>query len=331
MRQEESGPSARFLLSKTYSPEAGMAASPHVWHHPTVRCAAAIAALVAAACALPGIAQASELIDRNASRLSLQVNGRGEALLTYRSGGRTKRVLAWGAVNAHAPTQARIQRSFRLDYSGGWRKYRRRLWVNFPNACAAYDGPALAWGMTACKAPDGSYWAVQAWQRGLPNYGVNPTPRQAAWELRLSHWAGPLPQLELSMNWAYRRWDHMFGRFTYAGRPVFGFRASPSGSPLDTYGRNLYVDTYNSRYGTGWRRENSFLMHTGSGAFCYGFFPHGSRPSGMGAQYRATIIGPGVTPDVMWQGNAPGAYDRNADAEANARIRALGSRKCKPN
>jgi hypothetical protein len=38
-----------------------------------------------------------------------------------------------------------------------------------------------------------------------------------------------------------------------------------------------------------------------------------------------------VTPDVMWQGNAPGAYDRNADAEANARIRALGSRKCKPN
>ncbi|MGE5691767.1 MAG: hypothetical protein ACM33B_14525 [Pseudomonadota bacterium] len=295
-----------------------------------MRRAAVIAALVVA-CALPGVAEASQLIDRNASGVGLQVNRRGEALLTYRAGGRLRRVLAWGAVNAHAPSRSRPQRAFRLDYSGGWRKHGRRVWVGFRNACAAYDGPGLAWGVTACKAPDGSYWAVQAWQRMLPNYGVAPTPRQAAWELRLSHWAGPLPQLELTMNWAYRRYDHLFGRFTYAGAPVYGFRATRGGSPLDAYGRNVYVDTYDSRYGGGWRRENSFLTHTGSGAFCYGFYPHGDRPSGMGTQYRATVIGPGVTPDVTWQGAAPGPYDRNADAQANALIRALGTNQCKPN
>ena len=31
-----------------------------------------------------------------------------------------------------------------------------------------------------------------------------------------------------------------------------------------------------SAYGSGWRRENSFLSHHGTGAFCYGFYPHGN-------------------------------------------------------
>ena len=32
--------------------------------------------------------------------------------------------------------------------------------------------------------------------------------------------------------------------------------------------------------------------------------------TGSGTRYRATIIGPGVTPDIYWQAAAPGAYDR---------------------
>ncbi len=43
------------------------------------------------------------------------------------------------------------------------------------------------------------------------------------------------------------------------------------------------------------------------------------------------MIGPGVTPDVMWQGTAPGAYDRGADALANEAIAALGDAQCRPN
>jgi hypothetical protein len=123
----------------------------------------------------------------------------------------------------------------------------------------------------------------------------------------------------------------MFGRFSYLGSPVFGFRATSTGVPLDTYGRNLYVDTFNSEYGRGWKRENSFLMHTGSGAFCYGFFPHGDRPAGKGERYRATIIGPGVTPDPYWEAAAPGEYNRDADLTFNEMIRGLGSAQCKPN
>jgi hypothetical protein len=288
-----------------------------------------VAALAAAALAAP--AGASELIDRNASNIRLAVNGKGEALLTYRARGQVRRVLVWGAVNAVHPTQARRQVKFRLDYAGGWGKYRRPYWRTFTNACRAYDGPELQWFVLGCKAPDGSYWAIQSWQRMLPNYGLKPNAQQAVWELRLSHWTGDIGQLEVTLNWAYRRYDHMFGRFTYRDRPVHGFRSTSTGVPLDTFGRNLYVDTFNSAYGSGWKRENSFLMHKSSGAFCYGFYPHGPRPPGRGERYRATIIGPGVTPDVYWESEAPGTYDAQLDAVANEAIRSLGSPLCKPN
>ncbi|HVM16861.1 MAG TPA: hypothetical protein VM290_04725 [Gaiellaceae bacterium] len=291
---------------------------------------ASVSAAVVAA-ALAGPAAASELIDRNASNVKLAVNAKGEALLSYRVGGQTRRVLAWGAVDAIAPTRSRAQVKFRLDYSGGWGTYKKRYWETFRNVCRAYDGPKLQWLVTACKAPDGSYWGVQAWQRMLPNYGLAPTPKQAVWELRLSHWTGEIAQLEVNLNWAYRQYDHLFGRFTYRGQPVHGFKSTSTGVPLDTFGRNLYVDTLNSAYGRGWKRENSFLMHQGTGAFCYGFFPHGNRPVGKGERYRATIIGPGVTPDVYWEAPAPGPYSRELDLVANEAIAALGSGLCKPN
>jgi hypothetical protein len=279
-------------------------------------------------------ATASELIDRNATGVTLSVNVKGEALLNYRVGGKARHVLAWGAVNAIAPTKARKQVEFKLDYAGGWGKYRRQYWKTFGNACGAYDGPPLAWQKITCKAPDGSYWAVQAWQRMLPNLGLDPTPAQAVWELRLSHWTGALPELTIETDWAYRRYDHLFGTFTYGGTGVFGFKSTPAGVPLDTFGRNIYLDTFDSAYGDGWKRENSFLTHTGTAVFCYGVFPHqnnSTRPAGKGAKYRATAIGPGVTPDVTWEGTEPGSYSRDADATKNAAIKALGDPQCQAN
>ena len=165
----------------------------------------------------------------------------------------------------------------------------------------------------------------------LPNYGVKATPAQAVWELRLSHWTGDLPELTISTYWAWHQWDHLYGTFSYGGAPVFGFKATPAGNPLDTFGRNIYVDTFGSTYGSGWQRENSFLTHTNTGVFCYSFNPHGSRPAGKGTKYRATVEGPGVTPDVMWQGTAPGAYDKAADLVANDAISQLGDKQCKAN
>jgi hypothetical protein len=264
---------------------------------------------------LPASASASELIDRNAGNVTLKVDGKGRALLGYTARGKRWNVLAWGAVNALAPTASRRQVQFKLDYSGGWGTYKRNVWKTFRNGCRPYDGPELQWLVTACKAPDGSYWAVQAWQRMLPNYGLAPSPKQSVRELRLSHWKGPIAELNVKLNWAYRSYDHLFGSFTYLGKPVYGFKSTPQGNPLDTFGRNLYVDTFNSAYGSGWRRENSFLMHKGTGMFCYGFYSHGSRPVGKGERYRATIIGPGVTPDVFWEGSPLGTYDKSLDLQ----------------
>jgi hypothetical protein len=218
-------------------------------------------------------AQASQLIDRNAQGISLAVNAKGEALVTYTADGRVRHVLAWGAVNAIAPSPTRQQVGFQLDYSGGWGKYRRDYWKTFGSDCGSYDGPPLAWKVLACTAPDGSYWALQAWQRGLPNYGVTPTGTQGAWELRLSHWTGALPVLDIETDWSWHRWDHLFGTLMYGGTAVYGFRSTSSGAPLDTFGRNVYVDTFDSRYGPGWHRENSFLTHTGTARFT----PRGQR------------------------------------------------------
>ena len=287
--------------------------------------------VVVLAAVLASTANASQLIDRNAQNVKLEVNTKGEALLTYTAGGQLKHVLAWGAVNAIAPTRSRPQLAFKLDYAGGWGKYHRDYWKTFKNACGAYDGPQLAWSVTACKAPDGSYWALQAWQRMLPNYGVAPTAAQSVWELRLSHWTGQLPVLTIQTDWAWHQWDHLFGTFTYDGSPVYGFKATAGGNPLDSFGRNVYVDTYDSAYGAGWKRENSFLTHTSTGAFCYSVNPHGDHPAGKGTKYRATVEGPGVTPDVMWEGLAPGPYDKAADLVANQAIQALGDRQCRAN
>ena len=283
---------------------------------------AAAAWALAAAGDVVGQASASELIGRGDGDATLQVNGAGQAHVSWHTeSGGTRHLVAWNAINARPPTRGVPQVSFQLRYGD------RAI----PAArCGRYDGPPLAWLVSACKAADGSYWALQRWQRLKPNYGG----RRGTWELRLSHWVGPLPQLEVWTDWAYRRFDHLYGRLTYGGRPVHGFRVTPQGSPLDDYGRNIYVDTFNSRYGPGWRRENSFLAQRPNGAFCYGFYPHGGRPSGDGRRYRATVIGPGVTPDVMWQASAPGPFDARRDRQASDHQRQIfagsSGNGCKP-
>lgn len=274
----------------------------------------ALAALVLGNAVAP--ATASQLIGRDATGITLAVNGKGEALVTFNSGGKVMRVLAWGAINAIAPRADGKQVAFSLDYSGGYGKYKRDYWQTFGSYCGRYAGPALPDAVAACTAPDGSTWALQSWPRDLPDYGVAPSPTQSAVELHLSHWKGALPVLRIETDWAYKSFNHLFGSFTYDGGGVYGFHSTPSGVPLDSFGRNVYVDTYNSAYGQGWKRENSFLTHSPNGTFCYGFYPHGSHPAGKGTQYRVTIMGPGVTPDEMWQGPAPPAYDPAAEAAA---------------
>ncbi|MGH3109645.1 MAG: hypothetical protein ACRDQT_01855, partial [Gaiellaceae bacterium] len=69
-------------------------------------------AFVLVGIALPAPAQASQLIARNTSSERLAVGADGKVLVTYHARGRLHRVLAWGAVNARRPNQARSQVGF---------------------------------------------------------------------------------------------------------------------------------------------------------------------------------------------------------------------------
>jgi hypothetical protein len=303
-------------------------------------------AALAVAVAWTGAGSASRpLYDANVKLLSLKANAKGEALLTYRrSDGIVRHVLVWGALNARHPAEGVKQVSFRFDYAGGWGKYRNgAYWKGFKNGCRPYDGPGLALLVAACKAPDGTYWTVQAWQRRLPNLGFEPwLPYHTNLELHVAHWSGALPVLEVHPNWTYDgRWQGIFGRLTYLGVPVHGFSATTKGVPKDFYGRNLHIDTLNSAYGTGWKREAGILTHKGTGTFCHSFVPQKPfawypnqdvRPAAAGERHRVTVSGPGVTP--VLQVEVPGltGADRGRDAEFNAifdRVMA-GDRACAP-
>jgi hypothetical protein len=258
-----------------------------------------------------GPAAASEAFaDFDVTEITLAVNARGEALVTYRrSVGSPRRVLVWGAVNARHPSPSVPQVRFSHDYSGGWRKYRRAVWKTFGNRCRPYDGPPLQYLVSACKAPDGSYWALQRWIRREALLGFPPfRPEHTRYELHLSHWTGPLPVLEASPNWTYGTTVGVFGRLTYLGQPHYGFGTTSTGNPRDRYGRNVYIDTFNSAYGPGWKRESGILLHRGTGTFCHSFVPQlpfagypsrELRPAAPGERYRFTIMGPGVTPVIQ--------------------------------
>jgi hypothetical protein len=123
-------------------------------------------------------------------------------------------------------------------------------------------------------------------------------------------------QIELHTDWIYAgRWHEVFGRATYLGQPIFGFASTSAGAPTDGYGRLLYLDTFGSRYGSGWRRVNSFLPHRPTGVFCAGLYAVGGRPPGNGSRYRVTMIGPGVTPDVQYQIAGLHAFNRRNPAD----------------
>jgi hypothetical protein len=262
----------------------------------------------------PAAASAAQLIDRNATGVQIRADAKGEMLLTYHKGAAVRHVLVWGAVNALAPKEGARQVTFKLDYSGGWGSRHTLYWKHFPGRCGAYDGPALLYLVAACKAPDGSYWAAQSWPQPLPDLGFTPwtDALRAKW-LEVSHWTGSVAQLETGSNWVYGgRFQAIFGRLTYNGAPVYGFGTTRFGAPTDGFGSLVYLDTLDSVYGPGWRRENSFVTHNPTGVFCYGFYsfdptkggykhPAGAnarRGPGTGSKYRLLAAGPGVTPDV---------------------------------
>jgi hypothetical protein len=268
------------------------------------RIAVATAALLAACTAAAQPSPASMIVDRDTSGATLEIDRTGKtALVTYRTpDGTVHHVLYWGAVNWGL--------KFARDYSGGWGSHHAD-WQTFADACRPYTGPALDLAVAACDAPDGSYWALQDWPRLWRNYGG----RSAKTELHVSHWTGDIGTLDVRTDWGYHgRFQHLYGTFTFHGIPVFGVHHTLQGVPLDALGRNIYLDYHANGV---WQRENSFLTHPVTGGFCY-LFGHHAHRIGNGDAYRATVMGPGVTPIVRLQFAPPPPYDPATDAAANA-------------
>jgi hypothetical protein len=269
----------------------------------------------------------SDLVARNAHVLDLQCDARGRALLIYRErNGRVVRLLLSGAINARPSSSPLPQTRFLKRYRGPSR---------IRDVSHSYSGPPLTMLVAARTLPDGSHWAVQAWRRMLPNYGFPPrNSLQAAVELHVSHWLGPLPVLEGYPCWA-ASWGsdahRLIGRLTYRGLPVHGRRSTAGGNPLELFGRNVRIDVRASPLNRrGWARENAILTHRPTGVFCYVLVPRRVRwagkwrwsPAAVGDMYRLRVMGPGVTPVVETWIRDPGDWDPNDSEKARKQERA---------
>jgi len=271
-------------------------------------------------------ASSSTLVARNAKNLHLYVRG-DRALVTFSEYGVSKRVLVSGAVNALKPTPEVPQVKFALDY--GPRKRTESLFTK-ASSCRKYDGPKLAFFVTGCKAPDGSYWAIQRWRYWWPFFGYAPwLTYQRDWAYHISHWTGPIAKIELWSDWIDRAHGStaphfVFGRLIYNDVPVYGFRAGNGGQPLDGYGRVLYWESLDSKLGAGWWRLTGILARNPSGTFCHAMVPlptYSNYPdphvvdAGNGKRYRVYAEGPGVTPLVLAEVDDPGNWDPNNAAK----------------
>ena len=147
---------------------------------------------VVAAFVVPATASASEMIDRNASKMTLKVASNGQALVSYNARGKRWNVLAWGAVNAIAPTPTRKQVEFKLDYSGGWGTYKQRRLEDVQEHLPRLRRADAAWFVAGVQGlRTGATGPSRPGSGCFPTTVSSPTPKQAVWELRLSHWSGP--------------------------------------------------------------------------------------------------------------------------------------------
>ncbi len=105
-----------------------------------------------------------------------------------------------------------------------------------------------------------------------------------------------------------RHFPLLFGSLTMSGIGVYG-PGNAYGAPTTSYGRNVYIDTFNSDYGKGWRRIMGVLTQPPNGSWCYELGPKGASGGKTGFstanRYRLTAIGPGLYPVVRVETTNP--------------------------
>jgi hypothetical protein len=230
------------------------------WRHLTAGVCAAAAVLVVC---VP--ARASVMVALDTQGASLRVDAAGNA------------EVSWTAPDGS-------HRTLTIDRDGAMRYGGAGVGADVSHPASAVEIP---WAIVVRQAPDGSYYALQAWQR-LVGHPV---------ELRFSRWQGD--PTKLTLDAACCKWggENIKGYATFHGKPIFGYHATPKGAPLDPYGRNVYLDTF--RDGK-WERMMGILTHSPNG-----FYSLWIRPVWAGTLYRGTISGPNwgwtLGPDALAQ------------------------------
>jgi hypothetical protein len=223
--------------------------------------------LLGAVLVVPGTASASMRVASNARHATLKVVAGGAAEVDWvRAGG------GRGSV---------------VIYPNGSRRFGAHL--KGRDVSFATTDVSLPMARVTKQTPNGRYWALQAWRR----------LRTGPVELRFSRWRGAPTLLTLDAVCCKWRSENIIGRATFHGRPIYGYRATRTGNPLDKYGRNVYLDTYRHNR---WQRMMGILTHHPTGKFSLWI-----RPYWRGTAYRGRIIGPNwgrtLAPDA--QASAP--------------------------
>ena len=194
------------------------------------------AALSLAALVTVASSAASLGVATNVSRPALRVDSRGNAEVSWNSGGARRYLLV--------PARGEV-------FPG------RRLTGR--DVSRATHAVSIPFDKVLRRAPDGRYWALQSW-RVEPGGPV---------ELRLSRWRGRPTQLVLDSVEPSTNGYVVSGRATFAGRPVPLWSRTPEGKRVRTY---AYVDRMTAG---GWKRvggvavraDGSFsrFVHVGAG------------------------------------------------------------------
>ena len=145
--------------------------------------------------------------------------------------------------------------------------------------------------------------------------------------------ARDIGQLQIQTDHSYHgKHEHLWGRFTFHGRPVFGTKWTLQGVPPDRLGRNIYVDYLD---GPAWRRVNSFLTHPPTAGFCYTFANHPAASPAWNGQGTATPIARRRSARCLAARAThfapPGSYSPASDTAANAAQKELlgGDSRCR--
>jgi hypothetical protein len=205
-----------------------------------------------AALAFPLSAEGSIKIASNAHNASLQVNSQGVATVFWTTSSGVRRT-------------AVVKRNGRVVYG------RVAPGRDVSRPSSAYSLPLL---VAQRQTSSGRLWALQNWKR----------LRTGPWELRFSRWFGAPTRLVLRAWCCKWRSEVARGRATFHGRPIYGYRFTRSGVPLDGLGRNVYIDSFRQNR---WIRLMGILTHRPTGK--YGLW---IRKHWRGTQYRAKIVGP---------------------------------------